>query len=88
MTSSWTIPEKTLELQPGMLDPWVMELIANDAADCVQIETPVGCLIRVLPAADQLFTQPPRDLEQMLLHARTEKCDWLLIRGTEKFKYH
>jgi len=30
MTSSWTIPEKTLELQPGMLDPWVMELIVTD----------------------------------------------------------
>lgn len=78
MTSTWTIPPRTLRVQPGMLDAWSMLLLSQDAAACVQIETPAGYLIRVLPKEQDRGEQPD-ELRDFINEARRMRKDWLLV---------
>lgn len=90
MTLEWTPPPKTLVIEPGMVDPWIMDLLEADAAECVQIETPSGFLIRVLPPEQDLGGQP-LDLGNLIDAARRQSKDWLLIRADPRpveFRHH
>lgn len=55
-----------------------MHLLAEDMADCVQIETEDGYLVKVLPP-EQDFGLYPQDLRDVMDSARTRNADWLCI---------
>lgn len=78
MRSQWTVPPRTLEIMEGMLDAWSMVLLSEDAAACVQIETPAGYLIRVLPVEQDVGNQPC-ELKDFITEARRLRKDWLLV---------
>ena len=78
MRTQWTVPPRTLEIKSGMLDSWSMLLLSEDAAACVQIETPAGYLIRVLPT-EQDFGEQPGELKEFMTEARRLRKDWLLV---------
>lgn len=81
MKQQWTLPPRTLEIKQGMLDAWSMMLLSEDAAACVQIETPAGYLIRVLPIEQDLGDQPD-ELRDFIAEARRLRKDWLLVPTT------
>jgi hypothetical protein len=54
---------------------------ARDQAACVQIETPAGYLIRVLPI-EQDFGDQPDELKDFITEARRLRKDWLLVPMT------
>lgn len=81
MKQQWTLPPRTLEIKQGMLDAWSMLLLSEDAAACVQIETPAGYLIRVLPI-EQDFGDQPDELKDFITEARRLRKDWLLVPMT------
>lgn len=57
------------------------EVSGNSAAACVQIETPAGYLIRVLPI-EQDFGDQPDELKDFITEARRLRKDWLLVPVT------
>ncbi len=82
MTILWTPPPGTLDLRPGMLDGWTMMLLGEDAAQCVQIETPAGYLIKV-PSQEHDLGDQPEELRDVIAAARTSKRDWILVRTNQ-----
>lgn len=79
MMTSWNAPPRTLVVKPGMIDAWGMTLLAEDCANVLQVETPEGYLIKVVPIEQDLGGQPT-DLRDFLQEARRTHRDWLLVQ--------
>lgn len=73
----------TFVVQEGMLDGWIMELLAADAAEVAQIETDDGYLVRV-PSPEMDLGNPPVDLLQMMNEARRLGKNWMLVECSDK----
>ena len=72
------IPSNSMLIKGELLSTLTMELLRNDAAECVQIETTDGFLVKVLPVEQDLETCP-YDLQSLIAMAREENKDWLHI---------
>jgi len=82
MTMPWAPPPGTLDLRPGMLDDWTMLLLSEDAAQCVQIETPAGYLIKV-PSLEHDLGDQPEELRDVIAAARESMRDWIRVRTNQ-----
>lgn len=70
--------KETLKVNGMLMSTFTMELLANDAAECLLIEQEEDFLIRVLPPEQDAYSCPP-DLAQLMADARTRSIDWLCI---------
>lgn len=61
-----------------LLSTFTMELLANDAAECLLIEQEEDFLIRVLPPEQDAYSCPP-DLATLMADARDRKIEWISI---------
>lgn len=73
-----TAPSKTMKVHGELMSTFTMELLANDAADCLQIEKADFYLVKV-PAREHDLGDCPPDLQRMIMEARTQGDEWLAI---------
>lgn len=78
-------PDKqaAFHVREGMLEGWIIELLAAQAAEVEQFELDDGYMVRV-PMPEMDTGGQPVDLAQMLDEARRQGKEWVFIESSTK----